>query len=149
MTAPSLDDVRARLESLRDAPVKAPVKAKSGDWHPATILEHCAQSVDGSLSGYPVHRSGLFKATIGRVVLWRFLSKGAMSHDKNGPIPGLETPTSTDFPAAVDRLIAALSAFARSDAAPAPHFVYGPVTKAEYAALHAMHITDHLSDFSG
>ena len=27
----------------------------------------------------------------------------------------------------------------------APHFTYGPTTKAEYEALHAMHLTNHLT----
>ena len=29
-----------------------------------------------------------------------------------------------------------------------PHFAYGPVSKADYAAVQSMHIADHLSSFS-
>ena len=37
--------------------------------------------------------------------------------------------------------------FATFEGELAPHFAYGRVTKADYEALHAMHLANHLSQF--
>jgi len=140
MAEPEFESLRARLAAM---PVPAP-PAWPHRWSPARMLVHCAQSVDGSLDGYPVHRPAWFQKTIGRLVLARFLSKGAMSHDVTGPIPGLPEPEELTWSDAVARLTKALERFETASSAPAPHFVYGPVTRAEYVRIHAMHVEDHL-----
>lgn len=135
-----LEAIRGRVSALRGKEL-----AMQGRWSAPAVLEHCAQSIEASISGYPAHKSALFKATIGKLVLAFFLAKGSMSHDKNAAIPGLPEPSEKDLNRAVDRLLAAIDAFTSFDGEPAPHFVYGPVDKARYARVHAMHVEDHLS----
>jgi hypothetical protein len=108
-------------------------------------LAHCAQSIEFSLAGYPKLRSGLFRATIGKLAKRKFLGAGRMSHDIAAPVAGApEIPATIAFADARVRLLAAIAAF-RDHAGPlAPHLAYGPCTKPEYAALHLMHLEDHL-----
>jgi hypothetical protein len=122
------------------------VRARAG-WSPGRALAHCAQSVELSLTGYPQARSALFRATAGRVALRVFLSRGAMSHDLQALIPGAPDPGEPSLAEGLARLRAALQAFTSHAGPVAPHFAYGPVSKAEYEALHAMHLTDHLSQW--
>ena len=35
------------------------------DWDPAQIFNHCAQSVEYSMTGYAEHKSAFFKSTVG------------------------------------------------------------------------------------
>jgi len=118
-----------------------------GGWTAYQVLVHCAQSVEYSLSGYPLHRSGLFKGTVGRIALRAFLRRGTMSHDLAAAIPGASAIADGTKEDGCARLRAALAAFENHTGEVAPHFAYGPVTKAEYEALHAMHLANHLSAF--
>ena len=139
----SLQEARAAVRALLQSDA---VRPRTGAWTLPQILDHCAQSIDASMRGFPVHKPALIKKTVGRLVLRRFLSKGAMSHNKNSPIPGLPPPRDGELGAAVDRLCEAIDAFAAFEGETAPHFVYGPTTKDQYDRLHAMHIADHLGD---
>ena len=113
-------------------------------------LAHVAQGVRCSLDGYPQHKPRWFQATLGRLVLRRFLRAGRMGHDLGAPIPGLPPPSpDTDPTAALAELRAALLAFQGHAGPCAPHFAYGPVTHGEYDRLHAMHLVDHLRGWQG
>jgi hypothetical protein len=109
-------------------------------------LAHCAQSLEFSVNGFPTQKPAWFQKTIGRVVLGRFLKKGAMSHDVNAPIPGAaDVDRATTLPAGAERLRAAIALF-RSHSGPLqPHVVYGAVDRAGYEAVHSMHIANHLA----
>jgi hypothetical protein len=122
------------------------VRPQSGAWTLPQILDHCAQSVDASMRGFPVHKPAIVRKTVGRLALRHFLKRGVMSHDRNGPIPGLPVPAGGELGPAVDRLVASIDAFLAFEGEPAPHFMYGPTTKDQYDRVHAMHIADHLSD---
>jgi hypothetical protein len=75
-----------------------------------------------------------------------FLRRGAMKHDLAAVIPGADPiPDDIEGGEAGARIRAALDAFERFDGIPAPHFAYGPVTKAEYERLHAMHVANHFA----
>jgi hypothetical protein len=127
-----LDRVLASLDALR-APAAGPV------------LEHCAESIECSLKGYPKLKPAWLRATIGRLVKRRFLSRGAMSHNRKAGLPGMPPiGGDTPIPAALQRLHDAIAAFSEHDGPLAPHPVFGRCTKDEYARLHAMHVTDHL-----
>lgn len=141
----SLRDARAAVRGLLDGPAGRPQKSV---WTLPQILEHCAQSIDASMHGFPVHKPAIVKGTVGRLVLWRFLGKGAMRHDKSGPIPGLPPPADGTLDHAVERLVGSIDAFLAFEGEPAPHFVYGRATKDEYDRVHAMHIADHLGDLA-
>lgn len=109
-------------------------------------LQHCAESIECSLTGYPMLRSRLFRATVGKIVKRKFLRAGAMHHDTHAGLPG-RPPISGDVPAgdALVRLRNAVAAFRGHVGELAPHPVYGDCTRAEYEALHAMHLADHLA----
>jgi hypothetical protein len=143
----ALSSIEAALRAL-DRLERARQVDVSGPWSAHQILVHCAQSVEFSLSGYPRQRSSLFKATVGRVALRTFLRRGRLKHDRTAAIP--EAPPLLDgtLGAGCARLRAAFEAFLAFEAPPMPHFAYGAVTKAEYEALHAMHLADHLDDFT-
>jgi hypothetical protein len=136
----SLDDVFMALHALDGA---ARLEA-DGPWSPSQILEHCAQSIEYSLDGFPVLKPRLVRATIGRLVLRRFLGRGSMSHNRVAPIPGAPPPRAGgDWRSATERLRKAIERFNAHHGACAEHFVYGPVTGEQYARLHAMHLADH------
>jgi Protein of unknown function (DUF1569) len=124
------------------------LRAGKGDTKLAWAIAHCAQSVECSITAYPVLRSGLFRATIGPLVKRKFLRAHAMSHDVTAPIPGAPPiAESTTLDDACGRAIAALRAFDAFDRELAPHLAYGRCTKAEYAELHLLHFEDHARAF--
>jgi hypothetical protein len=144
-----------QLESLKPLKLTA-----TGIWSVPQILNHCAQSVDYSLSGFPSHKSAVFKFTLGNAAFAAFAHAGKMSHSLSEPIPG--APSLTPAPLAsesvtpeaerisaelaIDGLITALQRFSAHDGPLAPHFAYGPLTKAEYELAHVMHLNNHLSE---
>jgi hypothetical protein len=114
-----------------------------GGWTAGKALVHCAQSIEYSLTGFPKPRGWLVRAVVGPVVMRRFLGRGAMSHDLAAEIPGgasLGTPSLEEGRA---RLTVAIAAFRARTGPFAPHFAYGPVSREQYEALHAMHFADH------
>lgn len=143
-TIANLADVRRTLADWRDGPSRAP----HGPWSAAQVLEHCAQSIDCSLHGFPVMKPAIVRATVGPLVLRRFLSKGRMSHDHGAQIPGVEPPVDRPWSDAVARLLASIDAFEAWTSAPAPHFVFGRVDRDRYARYHAIHIADHFTDLA-
>lgn len=114
-------------------------------WAVARVLNHLAQGVEFSLAGYPELKHPAFRGTVGRLAFHVFQKTGQMRHATDAVIPG-EVVTEGDAAAAQARLLTALSDF---DAAEAlhPHFAYGRLSKAQYAAAHAMHVADHMDDF--
>lgn len=129
-----------RLES-------APAPSIEGPWSLGQVLAHCAQSIECSMDGYPQSRSAVFRATVGRVAMRVFLRRGHLSHDPTAPIPGAPALEAITTPEGLARLRAAMHRFATFEGELAPHFAYGRVTKADYEALHAMHLANHLSQF--
>jgi hypothetical protein len=108
-------------------------------------LAHCAQSLEFSVNGFPTQKPAWFQKTIGRVVLGRFLKKGAMSHDVDAPIPGAaDVDRSTPLADGAARLRAAIALFRGHSGELKPHVVYGTVDRAGYEAVHSMHIANHL-----
>ena len=135
----SFDEVRAALDEL------TPDAALEGPWSLGVALSHCAQSIELSMTGYPELKGPLFRATIGPLAKRRFLSKGEMSHDTAAPVAGApDIPEDTSASVGMARLLAAMAAFEAFDGTPADHLAYGPCTKDEYQALHAIHVADHL-----
>jgi hypothetical protein len=139
MRLASLEEARAQLARVPWSRVRA-----DGPWTVGQILVHCAQSLEYGLTGFPRNKSRLFRATIGRLALARFLSRGELSHDRAAPIPGAPEPEPLDALAARARLERAIDAFRAADRF-AEHFAYGAVDKARYDRVQALHIADHLS----
>ena len=138
---PGLPELRTRLDALRG---KALVSHTA--WSPAEVLEHLAQSVEYSLTGYPEAKPAVFQQTVGRAAFEAFQYTGAMRHSLTEPIPGapaLDAALPVD--AALDRLLAALTAFEQHAGPIAPHFAFGALSHAEFSAAHVLHIENHLT----
>lgn len=120
----------------------------TGAWNLSQSLQHLAQSVEGSLAGYPQSKPAWFIATLGKGAHAVFEARGRMTHALDEPIPGAAAlEPGLPASAAVLRLLKAMDAFERHDGALAPHFAYGPLTKPEYARTHLMHQAAHWSQF--
>lgn len=119
-----------------------------GAWSLSQTLQHLAQSIEGSLTGYPQPRSAWFTHTLGAAAHALFDARGAMTHPLDAPIPGAP-PLDAALPAeaAVLRLLQAMDAFEAHRGALAPHFAYGPLDKAAYARAHQMHLAAHWQQF--
>jgi hypothetical protein len=135
MQLASFDDVNRALRALEQAP-------PAGAYWP---LSHCAQSIEYAVQGYPKPKPWIVRALVGPMVLRRFLARGAMSHDVAATIPGAPViEREGDVAQACARLRAAITAF-RAAAVLQPHFAYGPVERAQYERVQAMHVADHLT----
>lgn len=135
----SFDELMRAVDAL-------PASARAtGAWTLPQVLSHCAQSITFSVSGFPSLRSGLFRATVGRIAARAFLRRGYLEHDLAAPIPGAPAPRSDlSLDAAKQELRDAIRAFREHSGPLAPHFAYGAVPRADYEKLHAMHAADHL-----
>ena len=112
-------------------------------WPVAQVFEHCAQSIEFSISGFPLGKSALFQGTAGSLAFATFTRVGRMQHDLEEPIPGAPALVSTDLAQAAQRLDAAFAAFEAHAGPLAPHFAYGALDKAQYARAHLMHLANH------
>jgi Protein of unknown function (DUF1569) len=121
----------------------------TGGWTPAQVFEHLAQSIDYSMTGFPQSKSALFQSTAGAAAFAVFQAKGAMKHGLTEVIPGAPAlATNGDQDVALDRLLKSLAAFDAFNGTLKPHFAYGDLDKQKYTAAHAMHVFNHLTEFS-
>ena len=129
---------------------QAPDRRADVGWNWAQTLEHCAQSIEYSMTGFPVMKPVLFQRTVGAAAFAVFSWRGRMSHDLAEPIPGAPAidPAGGDAHA-LARLQAAVAAFTAWSGPLQPHFAYGPLGKAAYERAHALHIANHLTAFRG
>ncbi len=140
----SLKDAQREIDRL----AKAAALRSSTQWSWSQTLTHCAQSIEYSLTGFPVAKSALFQNTAGTAAFQFFYWRGRMSHDLAEPIPGAPAlDTSNDAALAMARLQKAINDFHKHAAPLQPHFAYGSLNKPAYEHAHAMHIANHLSAF--
>lgn len=114
-------------------------------WPPAQVFNHCAQSIEYSLAGYPQLKPAWFRASAGPAALALFQARGAMQHALNEAIPGaapLAEPAAAD--AALDRLEVAFERFLHHTGPLAEHFAYGTLDHRQYTAAHILHVYNHL-----
>jgi hypothetical protein len=137
----------AQLKNLQGKPLQS-----SGEWTAAQIFRHCAQSIQGSLTGFPQQKSPVFQQTAGKLALFSFKAAGAMTHPLAEPIPGMAAlDKNEDAQQALTLLITELELFiAQSQAGKAlqPHFAYGALSATDYQAAHWLHLQNHLSQIS-
>ena len=130
----------AKLEVLSNKPL-----SNSGEWNPYQIFMHCAQSVEYSLTGFPEHKSALFKNTAGQLAFSVFSARGEMSHGLSEPIAGAPLFTAEqDVDSAINRLKQSLMDFESYQGDLAPHFVYGELSRQDYEIAHVIHLNNHL-----
>lgn len=140
----SLKDAQREIDRL----AKASALRSTTQWSWPQTLTHCAQSIEYSLTGFPVPKSALFQNTAGTLAFQFFYWRGRMSHDLAEPIPGAPAlDTSTDANLALARLQQAIADFHKRTTPLQPHFAYGELNKPAYEHAHAMHIANHLSAF--
>lgn len=121
--------------------------SSNGDWNPTQVFSHCAQSVEYSMSGFPEHKSTLFKNTAGTLAFSAFSFKGEMTHGLNEPIPGAPAlPLKANISGALQRLVQAMLAFKLHKDDLYPHFAYGELSKDEYEVAHVLHLYNHLKE---
>jgi hypothetical protein len=138
----TIDAALGRLEQLCSAPV-----VHTGAWTTGQVLIHCAQSIEFSMSGYPEHKSAVFKNTVGTLAFSVFAARGKMTHGLSDPIPGAPLIEDVDdVPPARVRLRDALLAFQQYSGPLAPHFAYGELSKADYELAHVMHCWNHFEE---
>ena len=138
----SIDAATRTLQALKAAPVRM-----AGAWDLAQVLHHAAQSIEYSVQGFPQPKAAWFRASVGPLAFAVFSARGAMSHDLAEPIPGAPAlAAGQPLEAAVDRVVAALQAFAAHGGPLAPHFAYGELDKADYTRAHLMHLANHWHD---
>jgi len=132
-----------KLEQLSSGHIE-----KSGAWNPSQVFNHCAQSVEFSMTGFPQSKSAVFQHSAGRLAFSVFSARGAMSHPLDEVIPGApELGREGDAAAALDRLAAALRNFESYNGVLKPHFAFGQLGKADYALAHVLHLNNHLQEF--
>jgi len=121
----------------------------TGEWTLAQIFTHCAQSVEYSMTGFPEHKSDLFKQTVGNIAFSLFVAKGKMSHALNEVIPSAPPLlTTVSVEKAYARFKQSLINFKQYNGALAPHFAYGALSKADYEIAHVMHFNNHLLEIN-
>lgn len=137
----SLDGALTLLASLAGTPL---VSLKG--WSPAQVFNHCAQSIEYSISGYPQLKPAWFRSSVGPLAFSVFAARGAMRHPLDEAIPGAATLTEPATQTqALQRLRQAFLDFASYQGALQPHFAYGALNHDDYAQAHVLHLYNHLS----
>jgi hypothetical protein len=119
----------------------------SGEWNAFQTFSHLAQSIEYSMTGYPQHKSDIFKSIVGKGAFSLFAKQGSMSHSLIEPIPGAPLinpvgPTQQTL----SRLVDAITAFNSFAGELQPHFAYGKLSHAEYSSAHVMHVYNHFEE---
>lgn len=137
-TFPTIAAAQAALDAL----LTTPHRTTTG-WKLPAVLEHAAQSVEYSLSGFPEMKSDWFRATVGTAAFAVFDAKGSMHHSLTEPIPGAPALGEPPLVQAAGRLKKALREFEVHRGSLAAHFAYGSLDHARYTRAHLMHLANH------
>jgi len=125
-----------------------PKVVEGNPWNLSQVLQHLAQSIEFSMQGFPALKGAWFRSSIGSAAFAVFNARGAMTHSLDEPIPGAPAlDASQALRMSVNRLLAAMDAFAQFNGTLRPHFAYGELTKPQYERAHLMHLANHWSQF--
>src|SRR3989338_663698 len=142
--APAALSLEGALQVLAGVGDK-PLSSLKG-WSPAEVFNHCAQSIEHSISGYPELKPGWFRSSVGPLAFSVFAARGAMRHPLDEVIPGAAPLNAPAMQAqALQRLQQAFADFAAYQGELQPHFAYGSLSHADYAQAHVLHLYNHLS----
>lgn len=118
----------------------------SPGWDLPHTLDHCAQSIEYAMSGFPHLRHPLFRALAGKAAFHIFNLRGYMQHDLGADIPGSVLPAHPPtLEKAFDRLQETMLCFENHRGPLMPHFAYGSLSKKQYERANILHIANHLS----
>jgi hypothetical protein len=134
------------LKGAREAVLDLLFRSPTHDspWTLSELLQHLAQSVEYSMSGYPEMKSALFRAIVGNTAFAAFDAVGSMKHGLTEPIPGAPALSpNIVLKHSAQRLIDALAAFEHWNGPLKPHFAYGELDKHQYTRAHLMHLANH------
>jgi len=146
MITPGLTELTEHLagQVAADRP-EIDLLAPGSTWNLSQTIQHCAQTVGYSVTGYPRLKPSLFRLTAGALAKHLFLRRGATRHSLDAEIdgapaldPGLPTAV------AIDRLAEAVARFTTHAGPHTVHPAYGKCTHNQYERLHAMHLAEHL-----
>ncbi|MEU6261484.1 DUF1569 domain-containing protein [Streptomyces sp. NPDC047043] len=119
--------------------------AADSAWNLSQTLQHCAQTIRYSVTGYPRLKPTLFRATVGVLAKRVFLSRGRMRHPLDAVIDGAPPlDPNLSLSAAVGHLTDAVTRFTTHTGALREHPTYGHCTHEQFTRLHAMHLVEHL-----
>jgi hypothetical protein len=138
-----VNDVRERIGRVR--PDSQPLW---GRMNAAQALAHLALAMENALGHTKLPRHPLGRLVGGRVK--RSLLVGGKPMGRNSPShPSVLVRDERDFDRERQRLLGTIERFASGPAActPHPHFFFGPMTPAEWAAFLYVHLDHHLRQF--
>lgn len=136
----TVDELLTLLDTMQNQSL-----ISAGQWNVAQVMDHCAQSVEFSLLGFPEHKSDVFKNTAGAVAFSLFGAKGSMKHGLSEAIPGApELDANRSIAQALARLKRSLIEFDGYNGQLKDHFAYGALNKDDYALAHVMHFNNHM-----
>jgi hypothetical protein len=141
----SLDGLAVRLRDSAGGPASSGLLAPGSTWNLSQTVQHCAQTIGYSVTGYPKLKPRAYRATVGAVAKRVFLRRGRMRHSLGAEIEGAPAlDPSLAVTEAVALLTEAVRRFDAHQGAHAEHPAYGSCTHAEFTALHSMHLLEHL-----
>ena len=145
----SIDAVLKLCDSFKANPLAIET---TGVWSANQIFAHCAQSIELSFSGFPVHKGELFKAVLGKTAFGFFAARGKLTHNLSEQIPGLDkVPSSNKASTIKDSIERLTSAFKKLGAASEnlqEHFAYGPLSVRQHNMAHILHFYNHLDEIN-
>lgn len=117
-------------------------------WPLYKVLNHLAQSMEYSMTGYPQMDSAA-KQALAKLVFNVFKSQGFMTHDLGAPVPGApEIPEEGPLADAIQRLRNSCSDFQNYTGALHPHFSYGELNYEDWELAHSFHCADHFNSMT-
>lgn len=118
------------------------------EWSLYKVLNHVAQSMEYSMTGYPQLDPPAQQA-LAKIAFEGFKAQGYMTHDLAAPVPGApEIPDSGPMNLAFERLRNSCSDFQNFTGALHPHFSYGDLSYEDWELAHAFHCANHFSNIS-
>jgi hypothetical protein len=140
----SLEEAKKQLLDLKNREFEP-----FSGWSPYVIFVHCSKTIEYSMVGYPELKPLIIRNTIGKVVIAKFMKQGFMKHDLMADVAG--SPVIEDkgsFQEGMDILLTSIEKFIQYQGDLRPHLLFGKLNKESYDQYFAMHIADHLREFS-
>ncbi len=112
-------------------------------WSYYQILNHCADSLEFSMSSYPRVMPSFIRKTIGKFFFKKLMKDGYMK--PGSPNPGAPKKREEgDVVSALKRLRNSISIFTKYEGPFGIHPIFDELTKSEWEKLHTFHIANHL-----